>query len=143
MIKIFAELSLPEAVAQGNVGGTNNTRVCLQHSLGTQPFKFAVLKNAQNFYLRQRTHFRNFVEKNSAPICQLELAFQRLLSAGKRAFFVTEKLALEQGIAHGRRVEGDERALSARGRIVNRVREQSLPGTGFSEQHDRHVRLRC
>src|SRR5438067_9408073 len=143
MIKIFAELPLSETVAQGNVGRTNDTRVCLQHPLGAQSFKFAVLENAQNLYLCERTHFRNFIEKDSASVCQLELAFQRLLSAGKRASFMTEKLALEQGIAHGRGVEGNERTLGACGRIVNRVREQSLSGTGLSEQHNRHVRPGC
>src|SRR5437763_8812361 len=115
MIKIFAELSLPEAIPQGNIGSANNTRVRLQHPLRTQSFEFAILEDAQNLYLRQWTHFRNFIEKNSSAVCQLELAFQRLLSAGKRASFVTEKLALEQGIAHGRSIEGDERTIGARG----------------------------
>ena len=73
---------------------------------------------------------------------QLELAFDRLLRAGESAFFVAEKLTLEERVAHGRGVERNESVARPSGRIVNSVREQRLARAGFAQEHDRHVRFR-
>ena len=61
---------------------------------------------AQDFYLGQRTHVGDFIEKECTLVGELEFAFDRLLRAGKGAALVTEELALDQGVAHGRSVEG-------------------------------------
>ncbi len=44
---------------------------------------------------------------------KLELALHALRRAGKCAFLVTEKLAVEQGVTQRRGVERDEAAIAA------------------------------
>ena len=101
MVEVFAKFSLAETVTERNVGGANNARIRLQHPLRTESFELAIFEDAQDFYLRQGAHFRNFVEKNGAAVCQFEFAFHWLLRPGKRALFVTKKLTLQERIAHG------------------------------------------
>src|SRR5438034_11440058 len=114
MIKIFAKFPLPYPITQRNVSRANDPRICLQHPFGTEPLELAILEHAQNLYLRQRTHVRNFVEKNCPGVREFKFSFHRLLRPSECAFFVTKELTLEQRIAHGRGIEGNERPLGTR-----------------------------
>src|SRR6476660_2876610 len=114
MIKIFAKFPLPYPITQGNVGCANDPSICLQHSFGAEPLEFAVLEHAQDLYLRQRTHVRDFVKKNCPGVREFKFSFHRLLRPSERALFMTKELTLEQSIAHGRGIERNERPLGTR-----------------------------
>ena len=97
-----------------------------EHSFGAEPLKFAVFEHAQDFYLGKRAHLRNFVEEQCAAVGQFEFSLDALLRAGEGPALMTEKLALQQCVAHGRGVKRNERLARARRRIVDGVSEQSF-----------------
>src|SRR5438094_9621552 len=119
MIEVLAEFSLTHPIAQRNVGRTNDPRIGLQHPFGTEPLELTILEHAQNLYLRQRTHVRDLIKKNCPGVREFKFSFYRLLRPGERAFFVTKELTFEQGIAHRRSVERNERSRGTRSRTVN------------------------
>src|SRR5438552_331844 len=139
MIEVLAEFSLTHPIAQRNVGRANDPRICLQHPFGTESLELAILEHTQNLYLRQRTHVRDFVEKNCPGVREFKFSFYRLLRPSERAFFVTKELTLEQRIAHSRSIERNERALGTRGRIVNGLGKQGFSGAGFAKQNNRDI----
>ena len=59
--------------------------------------------------------------------------------AGKRAFEVTEQLALEHTFIDGSAIDDDERSMSAHGAGVHGSREQLLACAGFSFDEDGRV----
>src|SRR5947207_1176374 len=136
MIEVLAEFSLTHPITQRNVSCANDPRICLQHPFRTEPLELSVLEHAQNLYLRQRTHVRDFVEKNCALIREFEFTLHGLLCASERPFFVTEQLALQQRVAHRRSIKRNEWTLGASGGVVNGLRQQRFPGAGFAQQNN-------
>src|SRR5690242_2259044 len=114
MIQVFAKFSVPHAFAQRNVGCANDPGICFQHPFRTESLELAILEHAQNLYLCERTHVRDLIKKNCPGVREFKFPFYRLLRASERAFFVTKKLTLEQGIAHRRSIERNERPLDTR-----------------------------
>ena len=110
----------------------------LSNRSGTQPLEFAVFEGPQDLNLRQSAHLGNLVEEKSPSVRQLEFSLHGLLRPRKCAPLMTEELALEERIAHGRSVKCYEWSRGPRGRIVDRVSEKGLAGAGLSEKYDRH-----
>ena len=108
----------------------------------TEALELAVFENAENFYLGERTHLGDFVEKNCAAIGQLEFSFHTLLRAGECALLVAEELAFQKCIAHSGRIESDERPRRSGRGIVNRVGQECFSGSGFAKEYHGHVRFR-
>src|SRR6266480_1351379 len=92
-----AAISAGSSCSRSRIGG--------EHSFRAEPLKFAVLEDAQDFYLGKRTHFRDLIQKKRATIGQLEFAFNALLRAGKSAALMAKQLALKQRVADRRGVE--------------------------------------
>src|SRR5437667_11747822 len=109
MIKVFAKFCRPYSLTQRAVRCTDDPCIGSEHSFGTEPLKFAVFEHAQDFYLGERTHFRNFIQENRAPMGELEFSFNALLRASECAALVTEQLALKQRVANRCSIECDER----------------------------------
>src|SRR5207249_2565072 len=92
--------------------------------------------------LGQRAHLRNFVQKERAIVSKFKFAFHTLLCARESAALVTEELALQQCVAHRRRVECNEWATRSCRRVVDSMREQSFARASLSEKDHWHVRFR-
>ena len=90
LIQIFSKFSQPHPFSQRTVGRADDSRIGGEHSFGAEALKFAVFQNAQDFYLCEGTHFRDFIQKKRAFIGEFELSFNGLLCAGKSSAFVTE-----------------------------------------------------
>src|SRR5947208_1380505 len=114
MIEVVAKTTVANPFAQRAVRRRKNARIGAQHPLAANALEFAVLDRAEDLRLRQGTHVGDLVEKQRAAVRELEFSFDGLLRAGERAALVPEQLALEQCVAHGRGIEGDERTASAR-----------------------------
>src|SRR5204863_3481295 len=74
----------------------------------------ARLDDAQERRLQLGRHVADLVEEDGAPRRRLEQAGLRLRRTRERALLVTEQLALEQALGHGRAVDRDEWRLGAR-----------------------------
>jgi len=59
--------------------------------------------------------------------------------AGEGARLVTEKLAFQKRLVHGRAVDLDQRTVPPARQKVDAAREQFLAGTAFADHQDRAV----
>src|SRR5262245_10622277 len=88
----------------------------------------------------------NFVEKQRARSRELEEPLLSSVGACERALFVAEELGLEKGFGNRRAVDGDERLIRRRARVVDAAREELLSGSSLTDQQNgraassRHLR---
>ena len=140
LIQVLAKHPAVDAVAKRRVARRHDADIGAADHFGPEAFEFTVFNRPEDLRLRERAHVGNLVQEQRARIGHLELAAKRAIGAGEGASFVAEELALEQGVVHGRGVEGDERAARASRRFVNRTGEKRLPGPRFAEEEERHLR---
>src|SRR5262249_22510554 len=114
LIQVLSKFPQPHPFSQRTVGRADDSRIRSEHSLRAEALKLAVFQNAQDLYLREGTHFRDFIQKKRAFIGKFELSFNALLCAGKSSAFVTKQLTFEQRVANRRSIECNERAICSR-----------------------------
>ena len=101
-----------------------------------QPFKLAVLQDAQQLRLQFERQLADLVEKQSAAMSQLKASDALRQRAGERASFVPEQFTFEQPRGDRRAVQFHERAMRAAAQLMDRSRHQFLAGAGFAlDQH--------
>ncbi|KAF5049536.1 hypothetical protein DSECCO2_438850 [anaerobic digester metagenome] len=73
--------------------------------IAAHAFKFPFLDHAQDFGLGGQLHIPDFVQKETAFIRFLQLAFFARCGSGESAFFKTKEFAFDQFAGDGRAVE--------------------------------------
>jgi hypothetical protein len=73
---------------------------------------------------------------NGPGVREREDAFAMLRRAGERPLHVTEEVALHQAFGNRRAVERDQRAITARARVVDRARDELLAGAALAVDAD-------
>src|SRR5690606_23157460 len=81
----------------------------------------------------------DLVEEERAAAGRLEEALAVAVGAGERAPGVAEQLALHQLRRERAAVEGDEAAVPAAARLVDRARHQLLAGAALAGDQDHRV----
>src|SRR3954454_17004899 len=61
LVQVLSKFSHPYPFSQRTVGCADDSRIGSEHSFRTEALKLAVFQNAQNLYLCQWTHFRDFI----------------------------------------------------------------------------------
>src|SRR5271154_4344340 len=120
--QIFAKASRGALLMQVSIGSRKQTHI---HSLGLRranTFQIAGLEHAQQFGLLAQRHIGNFIQKESAPIGQLEAPDAVRARVCKRSFDVAEELAFKGSLSQRAGVDGDQRASRARGERMQRLR---------------------
>src|SRR6266571_3381821 len=97
------------------------------------------LQNAQELRLKGRGKITDFVEENSAAVCNLELARLTRHCSGKGPAFMPEKLRFEQISRNGRAVDGYKGATGAVAILMDRTSDQFLASPGLSLDQNRRV----
>ena len=92
--------------------------------------------------MRRQAHLAHLIEEQDPSRCQLDVSSLRLLRARECAAFVPKQLGLEQLFGKCRAVDGNERAVFPRRRLVNEPRDDFLAGARLALQKDRGLR-RC
>ena len=95
IVKIFAESAFFERGAQIAVGRGNQPHIDLDRLRSTQPFKLALLQNAQQLHLRRRRHIADLIEKQCSLIGQFEFSRLARGRAGERALFIAKQFAFQ------------------------------------------------
>src|SRR5215468_9003266 len=90
LIQVFSKFSQPHTFSQRTIRRADDSRIGSQHSFGSEALKFAVLQNAQDFYLGEEAHLRDFIKKKRAFIGEFKLSFNGLLCPGECSAFVTK-----------------------------------------------------
>ena len=82
-------------------------------------------------------HLSDFVQKQRATVRDLEPSRFGADGAGERTALEPEELAFEKPFRECAAVDGDERAVSARAPLVDRFRDELLPGAAFAAEERR------
>ena len=96
-----------------------------------EPFKLALLQDAQQFGLQVQRHFADFIKENRAAVGQFEFAGTVCNRPGEGAFAVTEEFAFEKRFRHRGAVHGDKWLAAAIARVVHEPREQFFTRSAF------------
>jgi hypothetical protein len=142
VVQIFAEQAVAHALFQVLVGGGDHAHVRLDRLVPADAVEVAIGQHAQQACLQVERHVADLVEEQGAVLGLLEAAAPHRLGAGEGAALVAEQLGFQQVLRDRRRVQGDERLLSARAVFMEGARDQLLAGAAFPGNQDRHVRLR-
>src|SRR5260370_41891282 len=84
------------AIRRGNQAHFHRPRALVAH-----PLKLAFLQDPQQFALQVQRNFTDFVQKQSAVVCQFKAADPIFDGAGKSAANMAKKLAFEQLFGDG------------------------------------------
>ena len=97
---------------------------------------FAFLQRSQQFHLRRRRQFADFVEEQRAAVGLDEFAGVLFGGAGEGALLVPEQNRLDQIFWHGAAIDRNERLGAARAAAVDGACDQFLADAGFAfDQH--------
>src|ERR1700733_1272577 len=101
-----------------------------------------VLQDVQELGLKVRTHFGDFVEKDSALVGELEFAGLGANGTGECALFVAEEFGLQKLAGQRRAIDLDERLLAARGAKMNHSRDNFLADSALAADEYRNIHRR-
>jgi hypothetical protein len=107
---------------------------------GPQWTKAPVLEHAQQFGLEVDRHVGDLVEQQRSGARLLHLPSRSTLGPREGAALVAKDERLDQGSRQRRAVDGDERLVPSRARLVERPRHELLAGARLAA--DAHRRLR-
>ena len=118
--QVLAELAFVHHVPQVDVGRGDDPHVDLDRLDAAEAHELALLDDAQQLGLRLERDVADLVEEDRALVGELEQPLLRVDGAGERALDVAEQVRLEQVGRQVAGVDGDERAIRARGVLVQR-----------------------
>ena len=87
----------------------------------SKPFKLTFFEHAQQFALQIEWKLADLVEKKSATVSDLESTGSSRIGSREGSFFVSEQLTLDQRTWQSGAINFDERMISARTKLMNRV----------------------
>jgi hypothetical protein len=97
----------------------HNPNVYVDILIATKPRKSTILKHLQQFRLKPRTHFSNFVEEDCSLRGLFEFSELSDIRSRERALFVAKQLAFEQIFRESCAVDLDEGLIGTGLPVVN------------------------
>ena len=131
-IEVLAQMSVADGFFGIFIRGGENADVHRRFALAAKAADFAIFQYAQQFCLRRRGHFADFIEQQSAAVGEFEAADAPFGRAGEGAALVAENFAFHQRFGNRGAIDGDERAAGARRKLVNAARDDFLARAGFA-----------
>ncbi|CAG9202602.1 hypothetical protein PSP6_210220 [Paraburkholderia tropica] len=130
--QIHAEIAGDHGTLQIDIGRGHNPHVDAPRARRAHARHLALLQYAQQFRLEWRREIADFVEKDRAFVCVLEITGAAALRARERARLVTEEFRFGQLRIDGAAIHRDERPLAAAD-MMDVTRDQFLAGAGLAE----------
>ncbi len=91
-------------------------------------FEYLLLYDSEDFGLGSQAHVPNFIEEESAAVRRVEFALASFMSAGERAFLMSEQFTLDQFLGYRRAVDLDHRPVASAAGQVYQACRQLFPG---------------
>src|SRR5208283_270559 len=91
----------------------DQSKVDVYVTVSSHPVETFLLEHAEQIDLHLERDFAYFIQKQRTTLHHFQATFLGAGRPGKRARFMTEELALEQGISKRSAVNGDKRPVSA------------------------------
>ena len=141
VVKVFAEIALPDLLAQVLVRGGDDAYVDLDVLVAAYAADPVFLKRPQHLGLRRQRHVADLVHEQRAAVGLFELAPSLLDGRGEGAAFVAEEFAFDQFRGDRRAVDLDERSRGAVAFGVQPAGDKLFAGAVFArDQHARFAR---
>jgi len=135
--KIFAELARGDGSREVGVRDGDEARLDVQRFGAAETLERALLQNAEQFCLRVGRKRGDFVEDDGAGATEFETAEFTVHSAGERAAFVTEELALDERGRKRGAIDFEERRVATRTEFMNETRKMVFARAGFASDKER------
>src|SRR5581483_8815382 len=132
IVEVLAEFPLLHRLLEVVVRRGEEPHVDLDRVVAADALELLLLDRAQELRLRLERHVAHLVEEERPAVRRLELALASGDRARERALLVPEELALDELARQRRAVQLDERARPARAPVVQRVRDELLPGSAVA-----------
>src|SRR5690606_28235032 len=132
MVQVQSEPAVPHGFLEVDCGRRKQSRIDFQYRLGPDAADLTTVQCRQQLRLERRTQLADLIEKQRAPVRQLEQSAPNLVRTGERTARMTEELALEQRLRYARTVDRHEARVRAARCAMDRGREHALPGTGLA-----------
>src|SRR6266404_6111319 len=118
----------------------NNSDVEIDELRSADSLDLSVLQETQEFDLKWRRKFSDFIEEQSARIRKLK--FPQLLSmrSGGGAFFITEQFVFKKVFGNGAAIDDDKGIVLSFTLQMNRAGDDFLAGSAFSADQNGDVR---
>src|SRR5258705_345102 len=140
--QVGAEVALGDRAPKIDVGRPDDADVGAAHLRFPEPQVLARFEEAQERDLDVGRQLADLVQHERAGVRGLDEAHAVGVGAGERAATMSEQLRERELGAQRAAVDRDERAVGAAALLVNRARDQLLPGAGLADQDDREVGAR-
>jgi hypothetical protein len=138
--EIFPEAMVGDLLHQVPIGGGDQPYIDVDRPGASDALEFMLLQHPQQFDLRIQGQISDFVEKERALVSQLEASYATDHRAGERATFVAEELTLYKRLRDRAAVHPYHRTVPPGAKVVQRSRDQLLPGAAFPGQENAGIR---
>ncbi len=125
--KILAKRAALNRLAEVSIARGDDAHVRPLKSCAAEAPILTFLDETQDLHLRRQAHLAYLIEEQDASRCDLDLSRLRLLRARECTAFVPKQLRLEQLFGEGCAVDGDERTVLPRRRLVNEAGDDFPP----------------
>ena len=139
--QILAELAAGDRRGEIHVARPDDPDVDLTRALASHPADLTGLERPQQLGLQLERQGSDLVQKDCAPVGQLEQPGLGCDRSGEGAPLVAEELALQQVCGNRRAIDLDKGSRGSRAVIVQRPGQQLLSGAGFSTDQHRNVSM--
>src|SRR5918995_1180475 len=140
VVKILSEVPSIDLARQVLVGGRDHSGIDFDAASAADTLELALLKHAQELFLRGERQLPYFVQKDRSLVGELEATFALSDRAGKGALLVPEELAFQECLRQGRTVDLDQRSGGVGRVTVDDGGDELLAGPGLPR--DQHGRVR-
>src|SRR5262245_17806710 len=139
VVEIGAEKPGADPRLQVAIRRRDQPHIGAQGARAADALELALLQHAQELGLDLRGQLAYLVEEQRAAVGELEAAAPLLDGAGEGAFLVAEELAFHELARERRAVDLDECPLAPAAELVDRARDELLPGAGLTLDQDRAI----
>src|SRR5437899_11673668 len=124
------------------VRSRDQSSVRAERAAASQSLELPLLQTAEALLLEIEGNLADLVQEDRPAVGELEAADALRDGAGKGALLVAEQLALEQSRRDRGAVQLHERLRASRAQVVDRARDQLLPGPCLAVDQHRRIRGR-
>ena len=137
IVQVLAEAAPADQLFELEVGGRDQAYVDFDGGRTADPFELPLLEHPEELDLGGRRQVADLVEKQGAPVGQLEAALAARHRPGECPLLVAEQLALDDRFGQGGAVDLDQRLSRPQAVVVDGVGHQLLARTRLAADQDR------
>src|ERR1700678_3974930 len=134
VVQIAAKLASFYTLQEVPVGRRQQAKIHLQSLPAAQPFELSILQHAQQLGLQTQRSLGDFIQKQRAPVGQLDAPEFPCDRSGEGSFLVAKQLAFQQARGDGGAIQFDEAIALPPAHAVKGARYQLFARASLAQQ---------